>query len=83
MNMTRPERRTFSLGRRFMIERAKIVLPEPDSPTTPSVVPRVERQGDAVDGPHPTPWGQEVRLQVRDLEQRTRVGLRRVLQGRR
>ena len=40
MNMTLPERRTFSFGRRFMIDRARIVLPDPDSPTTPSVVPR-------------------------------------------
>ena len=40
MNMTLPERRTFSFGRRFITEREKIVLPEPDSPTMPSVVPR-------------------------------------------
>ena len=35
LNMTRPLRRTFVFGSRFMIDRAKIVLPEPDSPTTP------------------------------------------------
>ena len=40
MNTDLPDRRTFSFGRRFMTERAKIVLPDPDSPTTPSVVPR-------------------------------------------
>ncbi len=39
MNMTRPLRSTLVFGSRFMIDRAKIVLPEPDSPTRPSVVP--------------------------------------------
>src|SRR5262245_10090042 len=44
MNLTLPERRTLSLGSRFMIERARIVLPDPDSPTTPSVLPRASRK---------------------------------------
>ncbi len=40
MNLTLPERRTLILGSRFMIERARIVFPDPDSPTMPSVLPR-------------------------------------------
>ena len=69
MNITVPDRRTFSFGNRFITERAKIVLPDPDSPTTPSVWPRFERQGHSVDGAHPATRGQEVRLEVGDLEQ--------------
>ena len=33
-----------------MIERDSTVLPEPDSPTTPSVLPALERERHAVDG---------------------------------
>ncbi len=39
-NCTVPPRSTLRLGRRPMIERDRMVLPEPDSPTTPSVLPR-------------------------------------------
>ena len=74
MNITRPERRTFSFGSRFMTERAKIVLPDPDSPTTPSVVPR-SVSDDPVDGANPSPRRQEVRLEVGDLEQHLGLGL--------
>ena len=60
-----------------MIERDRIVLPEPDSPTTPSVLPRSSVNDDAVDGPH------HARAAVRkcvlrscDLEQRRRSARR-------
>ena len=75
MNVTLPERMTFSLGSRFITERAKIVLPDPDSPTTPSVLPRFRVIVDAVDGAHPATRGQEVRLEVLDLQQRLGLGL--------
>ena len=75
MNVTWPERMTFSFGSRFITERAKIVLPDPDSPTTPSVVPRFKRQRHAVDGAHPASRREEVRLEVLDLQQRLGLGL--------
>ena len=37
---TRPPRSTLRRGSRPMIERDRIVLPEPDSPTMPIVLPR-------------------------------------------
>ena len=68
MNFTLPDRRTLILGSRFMIERARIVLPDPDSPTRPSVL-AVEREADAVDRLDPAARRQEVGPQVVDLEQ--------------
>ena len=49
---------------------AVTVLPQPDSPTTPSVSPRVDGEVDAVDGVQPAVVGGEVGLQAVDLEQR-------------
>ena len=66
---------TFSFGSRFITDRAKIVLPEPDSPTTPSVVPRFSDQRDPVDGANPATRRQEVRLEVSDLQQCLCFGL--------
>ena len=53
-----------------MIERDSTVLPEPDSPTMPSVLPALERERHAVDGAHETAVGVEVRGDVVDHEQR-------------
>ncbi len=39
-------------GSRPMIERDSTDLPEPDSPTTPSVLPRSSEKRDAVDRAH-------------------------------
>ncbi len=43
-------------------------LPEPDSPTMPSVWPAVDRVGEPVDGLDDAVVGVEVDLQVLDLE---------------
>ena len=53
-----------------MIERESTVLPEPDSPTMPSVRPALERERHAVDRVHQAAVGVEVRGDVGDLEQR-------------
>ena len=53
-----------------MIERDSTVLPEPDSPTMPRVLPRSTDEGHAVDGPHRAPAGAEGGVQVVDHEQR-------------
>ena len=53
-----------------MIESAVTDLPQPDSPTMPSVAPRLDREADAVDRAHDAFAGEEVRLKVVDLEQR-------------
>ena len=47
-----------------MIERESTVLPEPDSPTMPSVLPALERERDAVDRAHEAAVGLEVGLEV-------------------
>ena len=52
-----------------MIERDSTVLPEPDSPTMPSVRPALERQRDAVDGSDRAAIRLEVRDEVGHLEQ--------------
>ncbi len=39
-------------GRRFMIDSAVTLLPQPLSPTTPSVSPVAQREVDVVDGAH-------------------------------
>ena len=57
-----------------MIERLSTVLPDPDSPTTPSDLPRFERARHAVDGTNEPAFGPEVGPQVVDFEQRA-VGL--------
>ena len=57
-----------------MIERARIVLPEPDSPTMPSAAPRSSVEADAVDGTHQARAACEKWVfDVGDLEQRARV----------
>ena len=48
-NMIRAGRSACS---RRTIARPVVVLPQPDSPTSPSVSPRRDREADAVDGPH-------------------------------
>ena len=50
-------------------------MPEPDSPTIAERVAAVQREADAVDGAHPAASGEEVRLQVRDLEDGLGLGL--------
>ena len=58
---------------RRMIESAVTLLPQPDSPTRPSVSPRRDREVDAVDRPHHAVAGEEVGLQPLDLEHRASV----------
>ncbi len=69
---TSPSRMVLRLGSSPMIERDRIVLPEPDSPTTPSDRPRSQGEVDAVDGPHDAARCAEVGLQAAHLEQRPR-----------
>ena len=57
---------------RRRIESAVTLLPQPDSPTTPSVSPAAHGVGDAVDRPHDPVRGEEVGLQIVDLQQRLR-----------
>ena len=57
-------------GRSPMIERDSTVLPEPDSPTTPSVLPRSSAERDAVDRVDGPAVGLEVGVEVLDLEER-------------
>ena len=47
-----PTMRPGGLATRRRIDSAVTLLPQPDSPTTPSVSPRLQRVGDAVDGAH-------------------------------
>ena len=58
------------IGMSLMTDSAVTVLPQPDSPTTPSVSPRVDREVDAVDRAHHAVVGREMRLEPADLEQR-------------
>ena len=53
-----------------MIESAVTDLPQPDSPTMPSVLPFSTAKLIAVDGAHHALAGEEVRPQIVDLEQR-------------
>ena len=46
-------------------------LPEPDSPTMPSVLPALDAVGDAVDGLDQAVLGLEVDPEVLDLKQRS------------
>ncbi len=50
------------------------VLPEPDSPTIPSVRPGMHLVGDPVDGVHDAVFGGELDAQVLDPQQRLRAG---------
>ena len=52
-----------------MIVSAVTLLPEPDSPTIPSVWPRPRLKRHAVDGGHGPVHHVEVRLQVADVEE--------------
>ncbi len=71
---TVPERTTSWRGRRPMIDRASTVLPDPDSPTTPSVSPASKLEGDAVDGPDRPSGRAEGGVEVVDPEERAAVG---------
>ena len=53
-----------------MIESEVTDLPDPDSPTIPSVSPGAERKREAVDCGHRTVFGPESRSEILDLEQR-------------
>ena len=50
------------------------VLPEPDSPTIPSVRPRSHLVGDPVDGVHDAVFAGELDAQILDAQQRRRRG---------
>ena len=52
-----------------MIARESTVLPEPDSPTMPSVLPWSSVKRDALDGPQRPAAGGEGDVEVLDLEQ--------------
>ena len=54
----------------FSTESAVTVLPQPDSPTTPSVSPRRDREVDAVHRLHHAVVGGKVRLEAANFEQR-------------
>ena len=56
-------------GIRPMIDSAVTDLPQPDSPTMPSVLPASSEKRDAVDRAHDAVAREEVRLQLVDLEQ--------------
>ena len=47
---------------------AVVDLPEPDSPMIVTVSPSVDVEADAVDGAHDAGAGEQLDLQVRDLE---------------
>ena len=66
------------LGFSPMIVRQVTLLPEPDSPTMPSVLPSLDRERDAVDRLHDPVVRLEVGLEVVDLEERLRHQLRRM-----
>ena len=53
-----------------MIDSAVTLLPQPDSPTMPSVRPRSSVKLDAVDRPHLAVVGVEDGAQAADFEQR-------------
>ncbi len=53
-----------------MIESAVTDLPQPDSPTMPERLARLDREADAVDRADDALAREEVRAQVVDLEQR-------------
>ena len=53
-----------------MIDRPVVVLPQPDSPTTPEALALVDVEGDVVDGHHRRPAQTELGAQPLDLEDR-------------
>ena len=76
-----PPSNSHRAGRRLVscrIARHSVDLPQPDSPTSPSVSPSLEREADAVDGAHPvrprgrrrSPLDREVLDEVGHLQQR-------------
>jgi hypothetical protein len=52
------------------MESAVTLLPHPDSPTDPQGFAGIDAPGDAVDRPHHPAGGEEMGLQIVDLEQR-------------
>ena len=68
--MIRPEIARRCARVRPIVVSDETVLPEPDSPTIPSVLPGRDRVGDPVDGVDDTVVGGELDAQVLDLEQR-------------
>ena len=68
---------------RRRIESAVTLLPQPDSPTTPSVSPRLDGERHAVDGPHHAVARVEMRLQVVDLSSGRTLGIASHLRARR
>ncbi len=57
-----------------MIDSDVTLLPQPDSPTSPSVRPAIEREAHAVDRGELAVVGREMRAQVANLEQRPLMG---------
>ena len=57
------------LGTRPMTESDVTLLPQPDSPTRPTVRPRGTREADAVDGAEQAAVGRKMGLQAADLEE--------------
>ena len=53
-----------------MMARERTVLPEPDSPTIPSVLPWSRRERHPLDGLHAAAAGGEGDVEVLDLEER-------------
>ena len=70
--MTSPSIMARLVSMRPITVRKVTLLPEPDSPTTPSVSPGSERERDAVDGLHEAVVGREVDAEVLDLQERLR-----------
>ena len=61
------------IGISFSTDIAVTVLPQPDSPTTPTRLAAVDSEVDAVHGLHHAVVGGEVGLEAADLEQRARA----------
>ena len=57
------------------MESPVTLLPEPDSPTSPTTSPAADIERHAVDRLHDARAGEEMRLQVADLEQAHRLSL--------
>ena len=55
------------------IDSAVTLLPQPDSPTSPSGSPRVDREADAVDGPDDSRIGRKLRLEPTHFEERRHI----------
>ena len=64
-----PEKVTFRSRLRPMTDMGVTVLPEPDSPTTPSTSPARDRERDPVDGADEALLGAERHLEIVDVEQ--------------